>query len=145
MPDDDGLDRLSSPELHDLAVSRAKRHLDVRFFWELMRLLPAAEAGAGKLDEAQADVMKLSAHLNDVTESGRGEVADLLRRSGLEVAQHDDELRVQGLDPAGIGELVGRAGLYLHELTLVRSSLEDAFMTLTADAVEYAGAVEVAR
>ncbi len=25
----------------------------------------------------------------------------------------------------------------LHELTLVRSSLEDAFMTLTADSVEY--------
>jgi len=49
---------------------------------------------------------------------------------------------VQGLDPAGIGELVGTAGLHLHELTLVQSSLEDAFMTLTADSVEYsAGAV----
>ena len=33
MPDaDDPLDSLSSPELHDLAVSHAKRHLDVRFF-----------------------------------------------------------------------------------------------------------------
>jgi ABC-2 type transport system ATP-binding protein len=68
----------------------------------------------------------------------RGEVADLLRRQGLDVAAHeDDELRVQGLDAAAIGELVGRSGLYLHELTLVRSSLEDAFMTLTADSVEY--------
>jgi hypothetical protein len=79
MPDDDGLDRLSSQELHDLAVSRAKRHLDVRFFWELMRSLPAAEAAAGELDEAQADVMKLSAHVDDVTDAGRGEVGDLLR------------------------------------------------------------------
>ena len=67
----------------------------------------------------------------------RGEVAETLRRHGLDVAAHDDELRVQGLDAAGIGELVGRNGLYLHELTLVRSSLEDAFMTLTADSVEY--------
>jgi ABC-2 type transport system ATP-binding protein len=67
----------------------------------------------------------------------RGEVADLLRRQGLDVAVHDDELRVQGLDAAAIGELVGKHGLYLHELTLVRSSLEDAFMTLTADSVEY--------
>ena len=44
---------------------------------------------------------------------------------------------MQGRDAAGIGELVGAAGLHLHELTLVRSSLEDAFMTLTADSVEY--------
>jgi hypothetical protein len=75
----DDLERLSSRELHDLAVTRAKRHLDVRFFWDLMRLLPAAEAGAGELGEAETDVMKLSAHVDDVTEAGRGEVADLLR------------------------------------------------------------------
>jgi ABC-2 type transport system ATP-binding protein len=67
----------------------------------------------------------------------RGEVADLLRRQGLDVAVQDEELRVQGLDAAAIGELVGKSGLFLHELTLVRSSLEDAFMTLTADSVEY--------
>ena len=79
MTDDGDLDRLSSKELHDLAVSRAKRHVDVRFFWELMRLLPAAEAAAGELDEAETDVMRLSAHVDDVAESGRGEVADLLR------------------------------------------------------------------
>jgi ABC-2 type transport system ATP-binding protein len=67
----------------------------------------------------------------------RGEVADVLVRHGLDVAVHDEELRVQGLDAPSIGELVGTNGLYLHELTLVRSSLEDAFMTLTADSVEY--------
>jgi ABC-2 type transport system ATP-binding protein len=70
----------------------------------------------------------------------RAEVADVLRLAGLDVERHDDELRVQGLDPAGIGELVGDKGLYLHELTLVRSSLEDAFMTLTAGSVEYRAA-----
>jgi len=67
----------------------------------------------------------------------QGEVADLLLRQGLDVAVHDEELRVQGLDAPAIGELAGKSGLLLHELTLVRSSLEDAFMTLTADSVEY--------
>jgi hypothetical protein len=77
--DDDPLERLSSQELHDLAVGHAKRHLDVRFYWELLRVLPAAEAAAGEIDEAQADVQRLSAHIDDVTDAGRGEVADLLR------------------------------------------------------------------
>lgn len=79
MPDQDSLERLSSAELHDLAVHRARRHLDVAFFWHLMQLLPVAETGAGEFDRAQLDVQRMSAHIDDVTESGRGEVADLLR------------------------------------------------------------------
>jgi hypothetical protein len=75
----DDLERLSSEELHDLAVSRAKRHLDVRFFWNLMQTLPAAEAAAGELDEAETDVMKLSAHVDDVAQAGEGDVADMMR------------------------------------------------------------------
>jgi ABC-2 type transport system ATP-binding protein len=72
----------------------------------------------------------------------RGAVAELLRRQGLDVAVQDDELRVQGLDAPAIGELLGGNGLFLHELTLVRSSLEDAFMTLTASSVEYSARTE---
>jgi hypothetical protein len=79
MTDPEPLDRRSSQELHDLAVSHAKRHLDARFFWDLMRVLPAAEAAAGDMNAAETDVMRLSAHVDDVTESGQGEVADLLR------------------------------------------------------------------
>ena len=55
MRGEDPLERLSSAELHDLAVRRARRHLDVRFFWHLMQVLPAADAGAGELDEADTD------------------------------------------------------------------------------------------
>jgi ABC-2 type transport system ATP-binding protein len=65
------------------------------------------------------------------------EVGRLLQGRGLDVERHDGELRVTGGDAATIGEAVAGGGLALHELTLVRSSLEDAFMTLTADAVEY--------
>jgi hypothetical protein len=93
MQDDDPLERLSSTELHDLAVDRARRHLDVRFFWRLMELLPVAEAAAGELDEAEADVERLSAHIDDVTDSGRPEIADLLRPFYLEY------LREHGVRP----------------------------------------------
>jgi hypothetical protein len=72
-------EELSSRELHDLAVRRARHHLDLRFFWQLMEVLPAAQAAAGDLREAEADVAQMSAHLNDITDAGRGEVADALR------------------------------------------------------------------
>jgi ABC-2 type transport system ATP-binding protein len=72
------------------------------------------------------------------------DVEALLVGRGLDVTRVDDELRVQGLDAPAIGELIGRNGLLLHELTLVRSSLEDAFMELTADSVEYHARTEVA-
>ncbi len=84
MSDSDGLDQLSSSALHDLAVKRAKHHLDARFFWKLMQVLPAAEAAAGEWEETQADVQRMSAHLDDVTESGEGQVAENLRPFYLE-------------------------------------------------------------
>ena len=76
---DDALEELSSKELHDLAVSYAKRHFDLRFFYDLVQTLPTAEAGAGELDEAETDILRLSAHADDVTEAGKGEVAELMR------------------------------------------------------------------
>lgn len=79
MPDPDPLEQLSSAELHHLAVKHARRHLDARFFWHLMQLLPAAEAAAGEWEETEADVLRMSAHLDDVTDAGRGEVAENLR------------------------------------------------------------------
>jgi hypothetical protein len=80
----DGLDALSSKELHDLAVHHARRHFDVRFYWRLMERLPVAEAAAGKLDEADADLESTLAHVDDVTDAGEGAVADLLRPFYLE-------------------------------------------------------------
>jgi ABC-2 type transport system ATP-binding protein len=97
--------------------------------------------GRGRVlaDSAMADfIARHAASYVRVRSPQRRQVADLLRREGLDVAVSDDELRVQGRSAAEIGDLVGEKGLSLHELTLVRSSLEDAFMTLTADSVEFA-------
>ncbi len=84
MTDADDLDALSSEQLHDLAVRYALRHLDVGFFISLMKMLPVAEAAAGEVDEAEADVLTLRAHVDDLTDSGRGEVAELMRPFYLE-------------------------------------------------------------
>jgi hypothetical protein len=77
--DGDGLEQLSSERLHDLAVQRARKHLDAKFFWNLMKYLPAAEAAAGEWEVAENDVDRISGHLDDITDSGRGDVADNLR------------------------------------------------------------------
>ena len=45
-----------------------------------------------------------------------------------------------GLVAAQVGDLAFEHGVRLHELTVVRASLEAAFMELTADSVEYRGA-----
>ena len=82
--DDDGLDRLSSKQLHDLAVHHARRHLDVKFYWRLMQYLPLAEAAAGKDEDAEVDLEFSLAHIDDVTDAGEGEVADDLRPFYLE-------------------------------------------------------------
>jgi ABC-2 type transport system ATP-binding protein len=53
------------------------------------------------------------------------------------VTNADGSLTVHGLTAAQVGDLAFDHGVRLHELTVVRASLEAAFMELTADSVEY--------
>lgn len=77
-----------------------------------------------------------ASHVRLRTPDVRGAAAVLTaRHCAFEDA--DGELRVRGADAAAVGDALFAAGVPVHELTLVRSSLEDAFMTLTADSVEY--------
>jgi hypothetical protein len=73
------LDSLSSVELHDLAVRRARHHADVGFFWELLRAIPAAQTLDGDMREAGEDLTKVSALLSDALTLGDGNLADELR------------------------------------------------------------------
>jgi ABC-2 type transport system ATP-binding protein len=65
-------------------------------------------------------------------------LAELLRSAGatVEVAP-DGALSVSGTDTASVGELAGGHQIVLHELVAHHASLEEAFMELTRDAVEY--------
>jgi ABC-2 type transport system ATP-binding protein len=70
--------------------------------------------------------------------------ADQLARAvtaagGTVVTGADGALVVSGMVAARIGDLAFEHGVRLHELTVVRASLEAAFMELTADSVEYRG------
>jgi ABC-2 type transport system ATP-binding protein len=61
-----------------------------------------------------------------------------LRAAGARVADGDGaSLTVEGLISSQIGDLAAREGLRIHELTPITASLEDAFMELTHDEVEY--------
>jgi hypothetical protein len=75
------LERLSSKELHDRAVKLAEHRLDVGFLWRLIKTIPAAEAAAGNLDEAKADIAvgDLVPLFADVDHSDEGDLADALR------------------------------------------------------------------
>jgi ABC-2 type transport system ATP-binding protein len=63
---------------------------------------------------------------------------------GSAVTSADGTLIVSGLVAAQVGDIAFEHGVRLHELTVVRASLEAAFMELTADSVEYRGGAEAA-
>lgn len=66
------------------------------------------------------------------------ELSDVLVRQGARVtSEASGELQVSGLAVETIGELARRHDLTLHELTPARASLEQAYMELTDDSVEY--------
>jgi ABC-2 type transport system ATP-binding protein len=53
------------------------------------------------------------------------------------VSPRAGELEVHGLRSEQIGEIAAREGLVLHELTPLKASLEEAYMSLTGESVEY--------
>jgi hypothetical protein len=72
------LDALPSSELHDRATHRAERHLDVKFFWDLLTELPVAEAAAGDTGDAQADIQSAGVRIARAMNESP-EVQDALR------------------------------------------------------------------
>jgi ABC-2 type transport system ATP-binding protein len=72
------------------------------------------------------------------TEADR--LAGLLTKVDAQVQQlGPDRLQISGLDSAAIGIIAARAGIALIELTPQMATLEEAFMEITRDAVEYHG------
>jgi ABC-2 type transport system ATP-binding protein len=66
------------------------------------------------------------------------ELADVLRGPDVSIAAIEPGLvEIEGLNAAQIGRAAAENGLVLHELTPQQASLEDAFMDLTSQEVEF--------
>ncbi len=98
--------------------------------------------GRGRLvaDASIDDVISGSTQKSVLVRSPRADqLSSLLDRHGATVATAPDgALTVSGLDAAAIGDAAAEAGIALHELSPQRASLEEAYMALTQDSVEYA-------
>ena len=79
MPNIEELEGLGTKELHDRAFRLARHRLDVRFFWNLLEAVPAAEAAAGHLEEAEKDVLSFAQRVDDLLNPDTTEEADALR------------------------------------------------------------------
>jgi hypothetical protein len=75
----DSLEQLSTHELHDRAVRRAERHLDVGFFWSLLKTIPAAQTASGDEGEADYDIQSSKGLISDALHSGDGQLGEALR------------------------------------------------------------------
>jgi ABC-2 type transport system ATP-binding protein len=68
----------------------------------------------------------------------REQLLDALHGAGVAVVEAGDGvLEVDGDKSEAVGELAARQQIVLHELSPQRASLEEAFMQLTAESVEY--------
>ena len=98
--------------------------------------------GRGRLiaDAATADFISQSTESTVRVRSPQlPALADLLARDGIRTTPTDGGLIVHNAPIERVGDLAGGAGITLHELAGLQGSLEEAFMQLTGDSVEYGG------
>jgi ABC-2 type transport system ATP-binding protein len=97
--------------------------------------------GRGRLlaDLPTAEFIAANARGDVLVRSPRpGDLARLLTRHGATVApESDGGLAVSGMDAPAIAELAAEHGLGVHELTPRHASLEEAYLDITKDSVEY--------
>ncbi|GAB3905959.1 hypothetical protein [Microbispora bryophytorum] len=89
--DAEEIESLPAKELHDRAVRYAVRHGDLGFLWDLLKVIPAAEAASGNSDESANDLSRVSALLSDAIGAGEGELGDALRPVYIDyLSKHPD-------------------------------------------------------
>jgi ABC-2 type transport system ATP-binding protein len=116
---------LSSHLMSEMALTAD--HLIVLGRGRIITDAPVAEVIAGG---TRSSVLVRSPHAS--------RLADLLAAPDIAVMRAEaGVLEVTGIEASGIGDLAAAHGLAIHELTPQSASLEEAYMALTADDVEY--------
>ncbi|MEV5613873.1 ABC transporter ATP-binding protein [Streptomyces sp. NPDC052225] len=97
--------------------------------------------GQGRLlaDTSMADFIRQNSRSYVRLRSPQRErLLDVLHAAGITAVEAGNgTLEVDGHSPEELGELIGGHQLVLHELSPQQASLEEAFMQLTAESVEY--------
>jgi len=106
-------------------------------------LLAADLGGRGKLiaDCTTEDFIERSSDKSVLVKSpDAAKLRELITAAGGQVTADDEgNLDVRQLEAPRIGELAARDGLVLYELSPQLASLEEAFMELTRDSLDYGG------
>jgi len=97
--------------------------------------------GRGRLlaDMSMTDFIESNSRKDVLVRSPRGaDLGDLLTSRGASVgSEADGALAVTGMDAPAIGDLALENGIAVHELTPRLASLEQAYLDITGDSVEY--------
>jgi ABC-2 type transport system ATP-binding protein len=98
---------------------------------------PQPDLLAKAVSEAIPEATRAGAATGTTATAATGTTASTATAKPTATTEPDGSLTVHGLTAAQVGDLAFDHGVRLHELTVVRASLEAAFMELTADSVEY--------
>jgi len=96
--------------------------------------------GRGRIvaDASVSEIISVSGDSVTVRTSEPDRLAGLLRADGASVSSTGpDLLSISDLPAPRIAEVAAGAGVVIYELTPIRGSLEDAYLALTRDEVEY--------
>jgi ABC-2 type transport system ATP-binding protein len=99
--------------------------------------------GHGRLiadDTMEAVISRGARPATAVTSPRLDDLSPLLRATGASVRPIAAQtIRVEGMDSRQVGNLAASAAIPIHQLTDITPSLEEAFMELTREAVEFTG------
>lgn len=105
-------DQTSTEDLRERATELARKRWDVRFFWRLLRMIPAAEAAAGNEEGSRASIAQASGFLYEaLSAESDPKVHEALRPVYIDyLREHGDDESADGAVDGGRNGDAGEPG-----------------------------------